>query len=175
MYKYYLSRKRKKINKYYKDFDCFKTDFEKQTNINTSLYNFREQDNSYIFTIKDELLVADNLIDFLKDFFCDIYDEENLNIYCDDIYEDIKLKKSTDELIKFAKEKFHQNFQFSRSRNSVTAPFMEQIYLEYEYIVLYLNGKTIMECYNEFFSYLEKLLRARHSHPHSGAMKIFLD
>ena len=56
MYKYYLSRKRKKINKYYKDFDCFKTDFEKQTNINTSLYNFREQDNSYIFTIKAELL-----------------------------------------------------------------------------------------------------------------------
>ena len=168
-------KEKNKIDKYYKDFDVFKSDFESQSNINTRLYNFREQDNGYIFTIKDELLVADNLICFLKDFFCDIYDEKDLKVYCDDIYEDIKSKHSAVDLIKFAQDKPHQSFQICYSRNSVTGPFMEQIYLEYEYIVLYLNGKAIMECYNEFFSYLEKLLRARHKHPRSGAMKIFLD
>ena len=168
-------KEKNKINKYYNEFDNFITDFEKQTNIKTNLFNLREEDNGYIFTIKDELLAPDNLNGFLRDFFYDIYDEEHLKIYCDDIYEDIKSKQSADDLIKFAEEKPHQNFQLSYSRNSVTAPFMESIYLEYEYIVLFLNGKAVMECYSELFSYIEKLIRARHIHPQSGAMKIFLD
>ncbi len=32
-----------------------------------------------------------------------------------------------------------------------------------------------MECYNELFSYIEKLIRVQHSHPQSDAIKIFLD
>ena len=98
-----------------------------------------------------------------------------MKIYCDDIYADIKTKTSADDLIKFAEEKPYQNFQLSYSRGSITAPFMTNIYAEYEYIVLFLNGKAYMECYGEFFSYIEKLMKARYNHPQVGAMKVFLD
>ncbi|SJM93835.1 hypothetical protein CRENPOLYSF2_3640010 [Crenothrix polyspora] len=110
-----------------------------------------------------------------KDFFHYIYNGEHLKIYCDDIYEDIKTKQNVHDLIEFAEEKPYQNFQLSYSSSRLTATFMTNIYIEYEYIVLFLNGKAYMECYSEFFSYLEKLLRARHVHPQIGAMKIFLD
>jgi hypothetical protein len=52
---------------------------------------------------------------------------------------------------------------------------MDDIDIGYEYIVLFLNGKAYMECYNEFFDYIEKLLRIRHQHPQVGAIKLFLD
>ena len=155
--------------------DEFIADFKKQTNLNPEIFNLREEDGGLIFAIKDELLTPDSLISFLNDLFHDIYDEERLKIYCDDIYDDIKTKTSTDGLIKFAEEKPHQKFQLSYSRDSITAPFMTNIYVEYEYIVLFLNGKAYMECYGEFFSYIEKLMKARYSHPQVGAMKVFLD
>ena len=50
---------------------------------------------------------------------------------------------------------------------------MTSIYIEYEYIVLFLNGKAYIECYGEFFSYIEKLMRARHDHSQIGAINIF--
>jgi hypothetical protein len=168
-------KEKSKIEKYYKSFDNFIADFEKQSQINTKIFNLSEEDNGYILTIKEELLESGRLIPFLKDFFGDIYDEKLLKIYCDDIYTDIETKNSADDLIKFAEEKPHQNFQLSYSRSSVIAPFSERIYMEYEYIVLFLNGKADMECYNELFSYMEKLLRLRHTHPQVWAMKVFLD
>jgi len=164
-----------KIEKNYKEFDDFIIAFEKQSNIRTNLFNLREENNGYIFTIKDELLAPKSLISFLKDFFYDIYDEEHLKIYCDDIYDDIKSKNSAYDLIKFAEEKPHQNFQLSYSVGYIMSPGFERILMEYEYIVLYLNGKAYMECYNELFSYLERLMRGRHNHRQIGAMKIFLD
>lgn len=170
-----LEKEKNKIEKYYKKFDEFITDFEKQTNINANIFNLNEEDNGYIFSLKDELLAPNNLNKFLKDFFYDIYDEKHLKIYCDDIYDDIKTKNTVHDLIEFAEENPHQNFQLSYSRGSITTPFIESVYLEYEYIVLFLNGKAYMECYGEFFSYIEKLMRARHTYPQIGAMKIFLD
>lgn len=168
------AKEKSKIDKYYKSFDEFIDSFEKQTQLKTELFNLHEKDNDYIFTIKDEFLAADGLNSFLKDFFCDIYDAEDLKIYCDDIYQDIKTKNSAEELIEFAAEKPYQNFQLSESRCCVTAP-IEYIYLQYEYIVLFLNGKAYMECYSELFSYMEKLIRYRHKHPQAWAMKVFLD
>ena len=168
------AKEKNKIDKYYKSFDGFISDFEKQTQLKTELFNLSEKYNDYVFTIKDEFLEPDSLNSFLKDFFCDIYDREDLKIYCDDIYQDIKTKNSIEELIDFAAEKPHQNFQLSESRCSISTP-IEHIYLEYEYIVLFLNGKAYMECYNELFAYMEKLLRLRHAHPQVWAMKVFLD
>lgn len=165
----------KQIKKYYDNFEDYIVDFEKQTNIDSKIYNFSEINNCYVLTIKDEFLMAGTLIIFLKDFFSKIYEGEELRIYCEDIYEDIKNKESVHELIEFAKEKPHQNFQFSYSEHHMNLPFSTHIGIEYEYITLFLNGKVYMECYNELFSYIEKLIRAQHNYPQSGAMKIFLD
>ena len=169
-------REKNKITRYYKQFDDFITDFEKQTPIKSNLFNLQEENNGYVFTIKDELLAPDSLNEFLKDFFNDIYDEDHLKTYCDPLYQIIKTKQNAADLIKFAEEKDHINFQISQSRSSVSAPFMENIYLEYEYIVLYINGKAFLECYSEFFAYIEKLISARYAtHLQMGAIKIFLD
>jgi hypothetical protein len=165
----------KQIKKYYSNFDNFIIDFEKQTNIDTKIYNFSEINNCFVLTIKNEFLMADTLIVFLKNFFSTIYEGEKLRIYCDDIYEDIKNKGSVYDLIEFSKEKPHQNFQFSCSEHNMRLPFSTYITIEYEYITLFFNGKVHMECYNELFSYIEKLIRAQHNYPQSGAIKIFLD
>ena len=164
----------KQIKKYYDTFNDYIIDFEKQTNIDTNIFNCSEKNNCFVLTIKDEFLMANTLILFLKDFFSKIYDGEELRIYCDDIYEDIKTKVSVYELIEFAKEKPHQNFQFSNSEHYMRLPFSTNIHIEYEYITLFLNGKAYMECYDILFSYIEKLIRAQHNYPQSGAMKIFL-
>ena len=168
-------KEKSKIDKYYKSFDQFFADFENKSHINIKLFNFYEEDDNYIFTIKDELLKPDGLTYFLKDFFADIYDEKDLKVYCDAIYENIKDKNSVDELIKFATKKRHQNFQLTKSQCCLTSQFVEHIYIEYEYIVLFLNGKAYMECYDELFSYMEKMIRFRHTHPQAWAMKVFID
>jgi hypothetical protein len=134
-----------------------------------------EKDGGHLFTIKDDLLSPDSLNTFLKDFFHDIYEGEQSRIFCDDIYDEVKTKNNVDDLIKFAEEKPYQNFQLSYSRSYVMAPYRTSIDIEYEYIVLFLNGKAYMECYNELFSYIEKLLRLRHALPQVWAMKVFLD
>ena len=74
-------KEKNKIDKYYKSFDQFVADFENKSHINIKLFNFYEEDDNYIFTIKDELLKPDGLTYFLKDFFADIYDEKDLKVY----------------------------------------------------------------------------------------------
>jgi hypothetical protein len=82
----YPEKEKNKIEKYYNGMDEFVADFKKQTNLNPDVFNLREEDDSLIFAIKDELLTPDSLISFLNDLFHDIYDKEHLKIYCDDIY-----------------------------------------------------------------------------------------
>lgn len=164
-------KSKQRIERYYQSFDNFISEFERKTHLNTQLFNLAEVDNGYSLTLKDELLEIDTLTEFLKAFFADIYDDEkDFSVYCNPIYEDIKDKKTSAELIQFAEQKPHQNFQLSESWRR-----MDDIDIGYEYIVLFLNGKAYMECYNEFFSYIEKLLRIRHQYLQVGAIKLFLD
>lgn len=44
-------KEKSKIYKYYKNFNQFVADFEKESHINTKLFNFSEEADSYIFTI----------------------------------------------------------------------------------------------------------------------------
>lgn len=136
------------------------------------LYDGEETENNYSFTLKDEILENGQLTEFLTEQY------KLLNANEDELEEIIaKLRNlnKSDEIIKFAKEKSYENFQFnSIYHNLDCGKWRKSIIIEYELVNFYVVGEIVMECHNEFLRYIETLIKQNNAYKVSEAVKIMI-
>jgi len=164
-----------KIKKYYDNYGDFFKVIESQKGLNIELFDFEQTENKYIFSIKDEILEKNSLLSFLTTIITDLHDQEYLDKFADALYKDVMMTESKIDIIELAKQKKHYNFQIDQGYNWVLAPFGTHIELKFEYIILGLYGKAMMEQYNDLFLFFEKLIRSKYNSAQVGAIKIFLN
>jgi len=136
------------------------------------LYDVEETENNYSFTLKDEILESGQLTEFLTEQYKLLNANEDKS---KEIIAKLTDFNKSDDIIKFAKEKSYENFQFSSMYHNLDCgKRRKSIMIEYELINFYVVGKIVMECYNEFLSYIETLIKWNNPYKVSEAVKIMI-
>lgn len=135
----------------------FKVEFEKQFNLN-SIYKWVEDEDYAAFELRPEVAEKE-WIDFLSDFYRMRYD----NSEKEGIIEALKKENNYQEWIKLAKTKSFESYQFDEY---LCYPIKggdryQLVYASVNQIILSLDGKIMMECYNNLFSFFTKLVKER--------------
>lgn len=130
---------------------------------------------------EDDLLVELNaevlrqdLISFLEDFYQDYYGGDK------EMYEDALAELHAtphDKWINLAKEKSYKSYHYNVSmyQKAIRIDYSQRIRVACGNIILCLNGKIIMECYNQLFYFLQKCIRDRYpSHPLARTLNVFI-
>ena len=123
------------------------------------IYNLVEDDYYVSLKLKPEIAEPE-MIDFLHDFYEMRYSKEKMRVYTN--MEDIKQRKTLDEWLEYAKAKKNFAFQFDEFIHLYTPyprGWSQSLDTSGEQIILSLDGKIIMECYGELFSFFTKLIK----------------
>lgn len=139
---------------------------------NLELFDFEESEENISFIIK-ESVVQEQLQMFLSEQFS-LYDQS----YAEDFSEllsEIKKRQSLDEIIELAKEKEFRFFQHNNVYDIIVISPWQTARVDTSLLVIFIEGKLMMESYNSFLRYLESLLRASSSQAISGAFRAFID
>lgn len=83
---------------------------EMNKEINLELYNMTEDEEKYIYTLKSENLIKENLIEFLKEQYELCYAE---NDEVTKIIDRLEYTDNSNDIINIAKEKRYENFQYN--------------------------------------------------------------
>lgn len=136
------------------------------------LYNIHEDDNKYIFSIKNEVLENGKLDPFLLEqykLFAEPRDKS------EEILNKLKELNKIEEIIEFAQQKPYQNFQYSSMYKTIyCGKWKWKINVQIEMITFFLAGKIMMESYYSFLKYIEALIRKENKYKVSGAIKVLI-
>lgn len=143
---------------------------EMNKEINLDLYDITEDEEEYVFILKNENLKKGDLIKFLQEQYELCYAEK------DDVKEIIDILEKTDnsnDIISIAKEKKYQNFQYNDYvyENIYCTKWRHRISVQYELIVYFIQGKILMECYYDFLRYIENIISKNSSNKLSSTVK----
>ena len=125
----------------------------------SEIYRLEESEGSVYLTLRPEIVEVE-LTDFLQDFYALRYpdEEQRSSMVC---IEEIKSRTTFDEWIALAQKKPYQAFQLDNYVSYYT-PFprgwTNSLDTSVEQIILSLDGKIIMECYNNLFDFFTKLI-----------------
>ena len=128
----------------------------------SGIYNLEEDDRNVYLSLKPEIAEAE-MTDFLRDFYALRYpDEKQRNRMAD--MKTIGSMKTLDEWLDLADEKPYQAFQLDGYVLDYT-PFprgwTNSLETSVNQIILSLDGKIWMECYNELFVFFTNLIKER--------------
>jgi hypothetical protein len=120
-----------------------------------------ENEDSIFWTIKPEMLEG-NFVEFLETQF-KMYDEATQGRIQDAILK-IKEAQTGEKIIELAKKELFENFQmvdniFGYHRVLHADGFPDHTTVNYHLITFFLDGKIIMECYNNILHYFERNIR----------------
>lgn len=136
--------------------------------VNIDLYNLSESEDCYRLTAKEDLLTKENLIMFLKEQYLFMEEEQS-----EEIIGKLSSFETIDEILEFADTKPFQSFQATTVFQPIRIGWTPVI-LNYNGIILLYEGKAFLECYSEFFKYIETLLQKSSSSELSKLVKVFL-
>jgi hypothetical protein len=169
------------IKKNFSTIDEFKRAVEEETNLVMQHFDGQEIEDSYIFTLKSELLEPDSLLEFLNDFFAYLHfgDKKGFEFYHNELLEKVKNSKSAREIIECAEDEDDFSISFYRFGQSMYATASKtRLYIQrcqIDCVPLFYHGKTSMESTEPFFSYVERLIRVKHTQPQASVIKLFLE
>jgi hypothetical protein len=124
--------------------------------LNLGKYYFTEDKDNYYWELKEGYLAGDKIRSFLEDQFKmygnnEMKEEELKKISCAKTAKDIK---------DMAEDKFSPNFQKSTENNYLYVDSSRRrIYVKYDVIIYLIQGKIIMECYNDILRYFSKAIQ----------------
>lgn len=126
------------------------------------IYHLGENEQCVFLSLKPEI-VEEDLAGLLQDFYEMRYPDEKTRVHYVDM-DIVKESKTYDEWMELAADKQFQAFQFDEILYSST-PFpggwTESLNTDIQQIILSLDGKIIMECYGEIFTFFTQLLKEK--------------
>ncbi|WP_405157918.1 hypothetical protein [Paenibacillus sp. FSL H8-0283] len=140
--------------------------------VNLELFDFEESEENVSFIIK-ESVVQEQLHMFLSEQFA-LYEQ----VYKEDFSEalsEIAKRQSLGEIIELAEEKEFRFFQHNNVHDSIEISPWQTAQVDTSLFLIFIEGKLLMESYNSFLCYLEKLVRSNSSQAISGAFRAFID
>jgi len=137
-----------------------------------NLYEVEETEATYSFTLKDDILEASELIKFLMDQYKLLNVQEKTS---KEIIARLKNISKVEDIINLAKEKSYPNFQYSTVIGYLyCGEWHHRLMAKYGLLDFYVEGKIIMECYNDFLHYIESLIKRNNPHRVSEAVKVMI-
>jgi hypothetical protein len=169
------------IKKIFSTIDEFKQVIEEETNLVMQHFDGQEIEDAYIFTLNPELLEPAGLLEFLNDFlaYWHLGDKRGFEFYHDEMLEKVKNVKSAREIIEYAEDEddfsigFYHFHQPMYAKASKTDLYIENYRIDC--VPLFCHGKASMESTEPLFSYVERLIRVKHSQPQASVIKLFLE
>lgn len=137
--------------------------------VNIDLYDLKEIEDRYIWTIKPEMF-GGNFIEFLEEQFRLYGGEEDRSIA--QVIEEIKGLKSPEEIMNLPDEKSSPNFQLLDLFSDYIGYRIE---VRYRLICYFMDGKILMECYGRILRYFEQMIRLqRDKYPIVDCVKVMI-
>lgn len=152
------------------NFEEFKEALAKEVSLD--LYEVEEFESAYIFSLRNDVLENEGLVEFLAEEY------ELLNIEkgrAKEIIDNLKGLNKADDIIELAKKKKFENFQSISVYDNIYCTMWERrVMVEYEMMIFLLEGKIMMECYKRFLRYIENLIVKSSSYELRGAVKVLI-
>jgi len=169
-----------KINNIFSNIDDFKSVLEKDTNLSMQYFEVNEIDGAYSFEVQKTLLEPSPLANFLADFFEFYYfGEPKLFEYAqNEIIAPVAALTSVDDLFGYTHDDKGNYFRAFKRESYLHHRKLPEIYIErfkFDYLLIEHHGKAWLETYEPFFSYIERLIRLKHSQSQANLVKLFLD
>ena len=138
--------------------DDFKSAFEKEFN-DSNIYQMKETDTTIVFDLKPDVAEPE-LLDFVRAFYELRYAKKR---DYNDVLEALSKENTLQGWLNIADEKRFECFQtdeYVRYPIESPSPF-SNLYINVEQIILSIDGKIVMECYNDLFAFFTRLLRTQ--------------
>ncbi len=174
-----ITIRKKDIETYDIDFDEVVGKLNKEVDMNC--YTFTEDDLYYYWNIIPKTLEC-NLADFLDAQF-QMYDKEktqNTQNMMNEVVNQVRGAKTGEQLLALAAEKRGDEFRIIEHVSHFVSVrrkngFQERIKVYYRLISIFMDGKIIMECYNNILSYFEQTIRLqRDKYPIVNCVKVMI-
>ena len=136
----------------------FKSAFEKEFN-ESDIYQIRESQTAIVLELKPEVAEPE-LIDFVRAFYELRYARKR---NCEGVLEALSKENTLQGWLNIADEKRFECFQtdeYVRYPIESPSPF-SNLYVSVKQIILSIDGKIIMELYNDLFAFFTRLLRTQ--------------
>lgn len=170
------------IKKHFQNIDEFKQVIEAENNLVMEYFDWQEIDDAYIFTLNPELLEPVALLEFLSDFLSYLHIDtlkEEFEFLYRDFLDKITQATSAQEIIACAENRNDYDIRLNHSYEYLghieSKPFFNLDNFQIDYIPLFHQGKAMLEVYNPLFSYIERLIRVKHTQPQASVIKLFLE
>jgi hypothetical protein len=149
---------KEECEKAFKGVDGLKAAMEQQFN-SKGIYQMNETESKVILELKPEVAEKE-WIDFIRAFY-DIryidYEEQ------DDVFEELSQKNNLKDWLEIAERKEFEGYQATRfyyfPMDSPSAFY--DAYVRMDMVILSLDGKIMMECYDGLFSFFTRLIREK--------------
>lgn len=138
------------------------------------LYECVETEDCYVYSLKPELLEQE-LLPFLKNFYQIRYSEKDSR---DEkfVLESLSACSTPEEWMKIAKEKRFESYQMDVHEVYVnTGTFRSYFYARVQNILLSMDGKIIMECYESLLRFFTECIKERlHKFRLANALEVYI-
>lgn len=129
--------------------------------IYTGLYDLEETDKEYIYTLKEEIMKWE-FIPFLKAFYRIRYDETGSSCNNDYVIKELLQHSTVEEWMRIAQEKRYESYQIDSHIGVVRMEsFNNRFYVTVENLILSIDGKILMECYDDLFRFFTCCVKKR--------------
>lgn len=154
--------------------DIFK-EIEKEYHLE-DIYVRQETEDYYVYTL-DEKLLDKEFIPFLEKFYQLRYQDGD-NYDAPNVLEELNSIPDTPSRLALLNKKSFQTYQMGSDNDyhRVNGSWIYEVPIYNTYAILSLDGKIIMECYNEVFNFLRRCIIAQLSEfKLSKALSIWID
>lgn len=141
----------------FKSIEEFKTLFEKQFNKN-GIFQMKEDESDIWFELRPEIAERE-WVEFIRDFYRLRYPRPGEK---DEACEVLSQENSLEKWISLAEEKPFECYQLTRFHHYLVDRERHcYLPLLMDMIILSLDGKIVMECFNELFEFFNSLIREK--------------
>ena len=150
--------------KAYRRPDLSREEIEKELGsylFDSELYNQSVTEELFVYSLKKEVAEAEWL-PFLKDFYAMRYVDGWEKDYATEILKILGESNGFDEWIDIANQRQHQIYQSDRRNEYLWLGKKESLYAPvFESVLLSMDGKIVMECYNSILRFFTECVRER--------------
>lgn len=149
---------KKETERVFKSVADYKTAFENEFNRN-GIYQMTETDSIIMFELKPES-VEHEWVDFIRDFYHLRYGDEG------EYREVLETLSTCNTLQKWLDIAENNRFECYQADGYLQYPierpvFPRNLYVDVQQVILSIDGKIVMECYNDLFAFFTKILREK--------------
>ncbi|MGL5151859.1 MAG: hypothetical protein ACRC7N_14930 [Clostridium sp.] len=135
----------------------------------TTLYDLIEFEEYFELRAKEELFNKNTLKGFLKEQF------ELFNCTEDELFDKLDSLDSYEDIVNFAEDKPFCNFQEQTGVYGVRCGGWNSFRVHTMGIIFFLEGKAYLECYDEMFNYIRRLIVKSSDYEIARLVKIVLE